>query len=285
MSRIPNFLRKSARISHPPGPQPIRCGSFALATPGAAWNYALLHDRPDNFLLWITRGQGRVIVNGERRGISMNNALYLPAGTLFSVDIPYGVQALYMESPAGLTGKLPRDPLLLRVRESYAQAELTGEIDAMTREVTQDRAYAAEALEAHVRLIGVWLRRQMAAGAADTLADTAARRLVRRFAQAVVRDFRTPQSMGDYAGALDVTPTHLSRVCRQCCGKTAADILTERKLHAARIALCAPRPSVKDVAAGLGFSSAAYFTRFIQSHTGQSPTALRQEAQGRPMRP
>ena len=107
---------------------------------------------------------------------------------------------------------------------------------------------------------------------------TAAQRLARRYAQALTRDFRTAQPMAAYADALDVTPTHLSRICRQCCGKTAADLLTERKLHAARVALESPRPPVQDVAKSLGFSSAAYFTRFIQTHTGKSPSQLRTDA-------
>ena len=126
----------------------ILCGSFQLMTQAAPWRYTLLHDRPDNVLIWITRGQGRVIVNGIRRGIGMNNALYLPAGTLFSVDLPQQVQALMVHSPAGLTGRLPREPVLLRVRESLAQAELTGEIDAMSREMSQNRPHLQEALEA-----------------------------------------------------------------------------------------------------------------------------------------
>ena len=142
----------------------------------------------------------------------------------------------------------------------------------------------AQRLAAAAHGIAVWLRRQLASGASDMPEDTAARRLAKRYAQAITRDFRTPRLMGDYAEALDVTPTHLTRVCRQCCGKTAADMLTERKLHAARSALEAPKPSVQEIAASLGFGSPAYFTRFIQSHTGHTPTALRSAAAKRQAR-
>lgn len=284
MSKVPSFLRGASRMAEAPGHRPIRAGSFALLAQGAPWAFSLLHDRPDHVLLWVTRGQGRVIVNGVRRGVSMHNAVFLPAGTLFAIDLPAGTQALCMQSPAGLTGQLPREPLLLRVKDSLAQAELTGGIDAMSRELTQNRPLLQAALEAHVRLIAVWLHRQVAAGAADVPRDGASVRLTRRFAQSVVRDFRTPRNMGDYAEALDVTPTHLTRVCKTCCGKTAADILTERKLHAARLALQSPRPAVQEIAQSLGFSSPAYFTRFVQTHTGKSPTTLRREAQGRSTR-
>ncbi|WGW02797.1 helix-turn-helix transcriptional regulator [Tropicibacter oceani] len=280
MSTVPTFLRKA--MPPPPAPKgPISCGSFGLAAQGAPWKYTLHHDRAENFLLWITRGQGRVTINGIRRGVSMHSALYLPAGTLMSIDLPNTAQALYLESPAGLTGTLPKEPLLLRVRDSLAQAELTGAIDTMQRELAQRRPFLDDAIAAHVSLVGVWLNRQLRAGSADAPKEKAAERLTRRFAQMVTRDYRTPMLMADYAEALDVTPTHLTRVCRQCSGRTAADILTERKLHAARIALERPKPTVQQVARDLGFASPAYFTRFMQNHTGLSPSALRNRTKAR----
>lgn len=274
----PGFLKNPM----PPAPErtrgPVRCGSFMLELQGAPWRYQLAHDREDSTLLWITKGQGRAMVAGVLRGVSMHQALWLPAGTLFAIDLQPGTQALFVHAPTGLAPKEPETPMLLRIRDSFAQAELTGEIDAMHRELTQKRALMQDSLEARVRLLGIWLHRQIEKGAAETPKDTAAQRLARRYAQALSRDFRTAQPMAAYADALDVTPTHLSRICRQCCGKTAADLLTERKLHAARVALESPRPPVQEVAKSLGFSSAAYFTRFIQTHTGKSPSQLRTDA-------
>lgn len=275
----PGFLKNPM----PPAPSrpvgAVHSSSYGLELQGAPWKYTLLHDREEEVLFWVTRGQGRVTVNGVRRGISLHNALYLPAGTLFSIDMPGGTNALILRCPTGMSPYMPQAPVLMRIREGMAQAELTALIDNVNRELTQKKPLMQEALRANVGLLAVWLQRQLQTGAADSPPESAAQRLARRYAQAVTRDFRLPRSMGQYAEALDVTPTHLSRVCRATCGKTAADILAERRLHAARIALESPRPAVKDVARSLGFASAAYFTRFIQSHTGKSPSELRAEAQ------
>ncbi|WP_223421138.1 helix-turn-helix transcriptional regulator [Tateyamaria pelophila] len=81
--------------------------------------------------------------------------------------------------------------------------------------------------------------------------------------------------MTENALFLGVTPTHLTQACKAATGKTAADLLTERVLYAARIALLETSVPVQDVARFLGFGSAAYFTRFIQQHTKMTPTALR----------
>lgn len=283
MSAKPGFLSKPMPPARAQPIGEVHCGSYGLAYQAAPWRFGLQHDREENLLLWLTKGQGRVIINGVRRGISMHNALFMPAGTLFSIDLPAGVQALLVQSPAGLTGRLPRSPLLLRVRDSLAQAELTGEIDAMSRELNAKRPHLQEALEAHIRLIAVWLHRQVKLGTADAPKETAAQRLVRRYAQMITREYQSPDLMGDYAEQLNVTPTHLTRVCRECCGMTASDILNERKLHAARVALSQPKPPVQDVARALGFSSPAYFTRFIQNHTGQSPSALRKLSKQSPL--
>lgn len=258
--------------------EPLRCGSYALMAQSAPWRYSLLHDQPNNVLLWITRGQGVVTVNGVRRGISMHNALFLPAGTLFAFDLPKTVQALMIQSSAGLTNRMPREPLLLRVRDGLAQAELTGHIDTMSRETLQNRPLLNDALQAYANLVAIWLHRQVQAGAVDIPKDTAAARLTRRFAQHVARGYHNPMTIADYAKALDVTPTHLTRVCRTSCGKTAADILAERKMHAAWMALTTSGQPIKGIASGLGFSSAAYFTRFVQVQTGKTPSALRRQS-------
>ncbi len=259
----------------------IRSGSYGLAQQAGAWRFALMHDRPDDLLLWVTRGQGRVTVNGIRRGISMNNALYLPAGTLFSFDLSSQAQALLVESPAGRVPLLPKAPMLLRARDGRAQVELTGHIDTMTRERQMGRPLFDEALEAQMRLVAVWLHRQAEAATEPETGDSAAQRLVRRYARAVVRNYDGPHPMSAFAEALDVTPTHLSRACRSTCGRTAAEMLTERRLHAARCALEDDTAPVKEIAAGLGFASAAYFTRFIRNHAGAAPSDLRARARQR----
>ncbi|MCB1335270.1 MAG: helix-turn-helix domain-containing protein [Roseivivax sp.] len=254
---------------------PVQVMPLAQFIAGHPWRVGLMHDRNQDVLIWITRGQGKIVVNGVRRGLGAHNALLLPKGTLFALDLgPQSLAQVLVASP-GTSASLPRTPRHVRVRDVMAQAELTGALDAIHRERTQNRPMVATALAAHLELIAVWLHRMAAAGYSDAPDQNAAHRLMGRFAALVVERYATGEVMADYAHALDVTPTHLTRVSRSACGISAADILTQRRLYAARLMLGRPRPSIKDVAQALGFSSAAYFTRFVQQHTGLSPTALR----------
>ena len=75
-----------------------------------------------------------------------------------------------------------------------------------------------------------------------------------------------------------MTPTHLSRVCRQACGRPASSLLQDRVLFEARRLLAETRMPVNEVSRSLGFTSAAYFTRAFQHRTGKTPTAFRKSA-------
>ncbi len=256
----------------------IRISSIAQLSRGASWRLSMLHDRPQRLLFWITKGQGVAVVQGRRRGVGAHNALFLPAQTLFSLDLGHQGFGQVLTFPATTSVALPRAPVHLRVRDVTAQAELTGLIEAMQREDSGSRPFAAEALDAYGALVAVWLRRHGQDAGTGVPEDKAADRLVSRFAELVARDFRTGRPMADYAKALDVTPTHLSRVCRERLGRTASDILTERVVYEARLLLTGTELPIQNIARHLGFSSPAYFTRFVQHHTGMPPSALRRDS-------
>ncbi|MCA1334260.1 helix-turn-helix transcriptional regulator [Pseudooceanicola marinus] len=256
-------------------PPTVRSQTLSQLSGHEDWRLTLPHARSTHLFLFLSKGQGRTIVLGRRRGLTMNTVLFVPAGTLMMLDIgkqSYG-QVVQIPADAGLV--LPGDPVQLRVRESMAQAELIAIIDAMQREQATHRPYGAEALQAHAGLLSVWLRRLLASEPAPVGAGKAADRLAAAFCALVERDFRSSQSMADFAATLGVTPTHLTRTLRQTAGITAAEILTGRTLHEARGLLQDGSLPIGLISEMLGFSSAAYFTRFIQKHTGKTPTALR----------
>ncbi len=169
---------------------------------------------------------------------------------------------------------LPDRTHQLRVQDGLAQAELTGHFDDLRRELTESRPLLAEAMTALASMVSIWLRRQML-GAGAPPRTSAAERIVRRFSDLLSDDFRSGKSMATYAEDLDITPTHLTRVCRQCAGLTAADMLNQLVQHEARVLLTRSDLPVQEIADYLGFGSAAYFSRFSQQHFGASPTQLR----------
>lgn len=254
----------------------IRLVTLAQLMKAGAWQLELAHDRAEHLLIWITKGQGVALLDGARRGIGTHNALFVPARNLMAIELMRGGfgQALVIPDNADIT--LPQAVQHLRIRDVAAQGELTVLFEALGREQSAQRPLYHSAMRAYAELMAIWLRRHLADEPAPK--HSAARRLVLAYSARLVESYASGASMADHADALGVTPTHLTRVCRAETGRTAAALLTERQLHAARRLLISTDVPVQDIARHLGFGSAAYFTRFIQQHTEKTPTALRQTA-------
>lgn len=253
----------------------IQFQTLAHFSQGGDWRRQLAHDQDAHVLVWITRGQGRGLLDGIRRGIGAHNALFVPAGSTFALDLGRQSIGHVVMLPAGGDLRLPEMPRHLRIREVQVQSELTSLIEAGLREDQGTRPLRNDALEGHAALISVWLRRQTMEEAHAPARRTAAQRLSARFCALLAQRFRTGAPMSDYAAALDVTPTHLTRAVKAATGKTAADLLTERVVHEARMLLAQTPYPARQIAGSLGFGSAAYFTRFMQQHTGLPPSKLR----------
>lgn len=247
-------------------------------TGGEEWRLALAHDRPENLLIWVTRGQGRLLLNGQRRGVGTHNAIVIPAGHLFSLDLGRQAVGQVAVLPATTAVSFPQFPAQLRIRDASAMSEFTALLEAATREQQTARALVDTAMAAHASLITVWLQRQLALEEHIPLRPNAAIRLTSAFSKRISAHFQDPMTMADHAAALKVTATHLTRACKAATGKTAADLLTERILYEARLLLVTTRVPAQDIARFLGFGSAAYFTRFMVHHTRATPSALRKAA-------
>ena len=261
---------------------PVEITTLAQITGPQDWRLSLAHDRPEHVIIWVTRGQGRLLLNGTRRGMGTHTAILIPARTLFSLELGRQGMGQVALIPDGTDVRLPETPRQLRLRDVAAINEVNGFFEAAQREVSQNRPLAQDALDAHVALISVWLRRQIALPEHLPKAVGAAARLTAAFCEGIVANYAQAMTMADHAAALGVTATHLSRACKASTGRTAAALLTERTLYAARISLIETAVPIQDIARHLGFGSAAYFTRFMQQHTGQTPSALRQSARTGP---
>jgi len=245
-----------------------------------AWQTALSHSRRAHLLIWITRGQGRICLNGAQRGFGPHSAIFIPAGTLWSAEFSRQCLGHVLEMTGPLMPPYPESPCHKRFTSLQEQAGLTTLFEAISREQASQGPFWRRAVQAQCELAAISLCRQPDTGGRPAR-QTAAQRLCEAYCQRVAGLQDRQATMADHAAALRVTPTHLTRVCKAETGKTAAALLTERQLHSARTLLIASDLAIRDIAARLGFGSAAYFTRFITQHTGKPPSALRKAARSK----
>lgn len=253
---------------------PLRLVPLQRLTQGGRWRSEAMRSYRMPVLLWFTRGQGRITVAGLTRGYGAHNAVFIPAGTMHGFDVSARVfgTAVFFNQAAVM--ELSQEPFHLRVRDARAQGEITSLLESLQREIDADRPLRDRAIAHHGGLLSVWLERQRHLSE-DRPEDSAARALVRRFTETIEEQLYTGQSVSDFAEGLGVTPTHLSRVCNQTCGRPASELLADRLTFEARRLLLDTSLPVKRVAEMLGFNSPAYFTRAFHNRTGQTPTEFR----------
>lgn len=231
-------------------------------------------------LLWFTQGQGRITIAGTTRGYGPHNAFFIPPGVMHGFEVAPRVQGtvVFFGRDHGL--HLPERPHFLRPRDPISQKELIATLEQIQRELDSTRSGSKRAARHHLGLLSVWIDRQIEREACTDILPgrpLAAQSLVARYAALLERDFRSNLAVAEFAAALGVTPTHLTRACRTTCGKSAHMLLEDRVLFEARRLLSETRLPIKEVALVLGYNSAGYFTRAFQKSEGVTPSAFRKK--------
>ncbi|MGS4947689.1 hypothetical protein ACVDG3_19610 [Meridianimarinicoccus sp. RP-17] len=120
-------------------------------------------------LLWFTCGQGRLSVDGEMRGYTAHNAIFLPANTPHACEAFGRTQgtALFLGARGDLP--VPADMLHLRLTALQQQTELNDLVDGFRRDCATAGPLGDEILYHRAALIGLWLTRHgLMAGARRT---------------------------------------------------------------------------------------------------------------------
>lgn len=256
-------------------PSHLRLVAIPRLAAGGRWRVEAMRSISEPMLLWFTKGQGRITIAGVTRGYTAHNAIFVPAGVMHGFEVGPQVFGTAVFFGRGCDLTLPAAPQHLRIREASVQQEVNLILDNIGREMDSTSPGHDRAVRHHLGLLGVWLERQSLRASADAPPPDATRRLVARYADLLEREFRSGHGVQDFAAALSVTPTHLTRCCKQTCGRPASALLHDRVIFEARKLLTETEMPVGQIAASLGFTSPAYFTRAFQHLTGKSPTAFR----------
>lgn len=271
---LPQRLRN---LSEPSSAE-VQCESLAQLLRNQAWAFeAHAHSDLDQFY-WINKGAGRMQIDGATRGFGPNTAIFVPAGTVHGFE--FGPVAagwvITFARPLAIPVSLPDHTVQSAVTQREDQAALTAICDEINREQQAGDIGGDAALACQAGLLGVWLLRHMEAEA-QIGRETSQKRLMRRFLHLLEDRYQSHETVSHYAQRLSVTPTHLTRVCRQTSGKSATVVIQNRMLFEARRQLAYTDARVNDIARELGFTSPAYFTRLFAQKTGMSPTVFRRK--------
>jgi AraC family transcriptional activator of pobA len=239
-------------------------------------------------ILYIRGGTGRATVDGQAWALRGPCVLSVPAlvphGFRFKPDIDgsvFTVLQAHVEQLLAAAPALPTrllQPRLIQLRGDTAAAVGQAVVQLKT-EFAGAQPWRALAIDAALCTLLVALAR--AAPRADAQqAERGSRAAMHlaRYRELVETAYRSQPSLAALAHQLGITPTQLNRVCRQLTGRSALALLHARVLLEAQRDLAYTTLSIKQVALGLGFGDAGYFTRFFQRLSGRTPTAWRSQA-------
>lgn len=266
---IPATEHQSARLALAPIAQNPMVGK---------WRTEAMRSNATPRLLFIAKGHGRITIAGLTRGYGPNNLIFIPAHTMYAYDVGQTVFGQILTIPGAMAPEWPDEPIHMRLRDVTQQKEFIGLLDGLERELKSDLDVSQRAAHYRLGLISVFFERQLISGdntAIDLSAESSAARVVAAYTDLIERDYRSDFGVADYANALGVTPTHLTRCCNITCARSALELLSDRRHYEACVLLRETKQPVKDIAEGLGFSSAAYFSRAFQSRAGKSPSQFR----------
>ncbi len=230
----------------------------------------------DHHMVWITRGGGRATIDGTQQGFGPNTAMFIPAQTLFHLELSPGTTGWHVSIPSNLRIPLPQLPFLTNIQKPMQQSKLSKGFGAVQEEFSEKGKLRGTALIYATGTLAVQFQRlDISANRKVLDKDTAKRRLMRKFVAQLDKRYFTNDTVKDYAAELGVTTTHLTRVCRQTIGKPATRLIQEKTLEEAKFLLKETNQKIGAISRELGFASPAYFTRVFSDQIGYSPKNYR----------
>ncbi|WP_193369414.1 helix-turn-helix domain-containing protein [Pelagibius marinus] len=299
---IPNFAlygeapgRQGGEAGQAPFPDVLHCESIPARASLHDWTIAPHRHHNLHQFFWIEPPKenaegGEATLEGRSHALAPAAAISLPPLSVHGFQFRPGTQGWVVTLPVATLAQQLADAAPLRaalartalIRPPLIHREQSPAwiFEAVAREFAGSGLGRDKALASLVGLLATWFARALAQEAAreaarDGAAPQAGAELLARFQALVEQDYRSARALADYARALGVTPTHLSRVSRALTGVPASQLVLERRLLEARRALAYTTMQVAEIAYMLGYSDPAYFARVFAKATGESPSAFR----------
>jgi AraC family transcriptional activator of pobA len=262
-------------------PDVVHCETIAARSVLHDWTIAPhRHARLHQFLL-IESGGGQARMEERTFALAPMRIVNVPVGDVHGYSFVRGTRGWVLTVAAEVLDQvmLPSEGL----RRTLADAGVvrgTAEMRAVMKRIFAEfdgRRFArAHILRAHAALLIGLVAREMATRQATSDARSGAG-LFERFEALLESHFLKHWTVSQYAAALSITPTHLSRITRAATGRAASQLIVERIVREARRNLAYTNLPVSTIAYALGFNDPAYFSRLFSAATGLSPRSFREK--------
>ena len=105
---------------------------------------------------------------------------------------------------------------------------------------------------------------------------------VQEFQNKINENYKQRLSVSQYAKSLNITATHLNRVCKSVLNLSPLNLIDERSILEAKRLLSYTAMSIAEISYELGFCDSAHFSKFFFNKTQQKPSLFRKNLLHKP---
>ena len=260
-------------------PDVVHCETIAARSVLHEWEFAPHRHARLHQILLIERGGGQATLEGRIHTLRPMRVVNVPIGHVHGFIFKPGTQGWVVTIAAEMLDEvLTPSEGLRRVLANSTVVRGTPPMRLAMEQIFAEfagrhfaRAHILRALSG--ALIGLVARELVQD--AKLPSGTTKSSLFQRFEVLLEQHFLQHWTVSDYAAALSVTPTHLSRLTRSATGQSASHVILDRILREARRNLVYTNLPISTIAYALGFNDPAYFSRLFSGATGLSPRGFR----------
>jgi AraC family transcriptional activator of pobA len=262
-------------------PDVLHCETIADRSVLHDWELAPHRHARLHQVLLVEKGGGSVTLDGKAHPLSQGSLVNVPPNHVhsfrFEKDTRGWVTTLAEElMDELLVGVGTQRSEINQATVLRSDAFIAKTVQQIWLEFSSQEKARALMLRGLSGVLLAWVARQLAAASiGDAQANDSV--LVQRFKALIEQNFASHWKVSQYAKALSISPTHLSRLTRAANGMSALRMIEARLMREARRNLAYTNLSVSSIAYTLGFSDPAYFSRVFTRDAGISPKAFRSQ--------
>ncbi|UOM35507.1 helix-turn-helix domain-containing protein [Acuticoccus sp. I52.16.1] len=276
-ARIPKFELYGERALLP---DVVHCETIADRSSLHGWAIQPhRHERLHQFL-HLAEGSATVLLEDRESTLLRAAVVNLPAGSVHGFRFVPQTKGTVLTVPVeALDATLGACPMLGTAAIVDAGPRLATLFGDVADEFAETRPARSQCLAAVATLIAARVAEQIAPEVGSEGSP-----LIRRFEALLETHYRNHWRVADYASALGISTTHLSRLTRAEMGGGASRVIEMRLMKEARRLLAYTAHPVGRIAVDLGFVDPAYFTRAFTRSAGMTPSAFRARVAEGPVR-